>query len=125
MVYNYYFEKLEVWQDARRLVKYIYDLTSTYPETEKYAICSQIQRAIVSVPSNIAEGMSRDSVKEKLRFLEVAYGSLMEVLCQLYLSVDLEYITQDQLETLRPCLNKTANELNALVRSLKKSKEKE
>lgn len=78
MEYKYSFEKLEVWNDARNLVKMIYLQTDNFPEKERFGLSSQMQRAAVSIVSNITEGVSRSSVKEKIRFLELAYGSLME-----------------------------------------------
>ena len=77
--FKYRFEKLDIWKLSRELVVAVYALTRGFPLEEKYALCSQIQRAVISVPSNIAEGMSRNSIKEQLRFIEIAYGSLMEV----------------------------------------------
>ena len=93
MEYKYSFEKLEVWNDARNLVKMIYLHTNNFPERERFGLSSQMQRTVVSIVSNIAEGVSRNSVKEKIRFVELAYGSLMELYCQLYVSVDLDYLT--------------------------------
>ena len=86
MEHKYSFEKLEVWNDARKLVVEIYALTKRMPIDEKFGLCSQIKRASVSVVSNIAEGTSRTSDKEKIQFVEIAYGSLMEVYCQLYIA---------------------------------------
>jgi len=91
MEHKYSFEKLEVWNDARKLVVEIYALTKRIPIDEKFGLCSQIKRA--SVVSNIVEGTSRTSDKEKIRFVEIAYGSLMEVYCQLYIAYDLEYLS--------------------------------
>ena len=68
----YSFEKLKVWQEAKKLVVDVYHLLDSFPRFEKYALCEQIRRAIVSVPSNIAEGQGRDSSKEFIRFLSVA-----------------------------------------------------
>ena len=77
------FERLIVYEKSLQLVKDIYAITKLFPETEKFGLCSQLQRAIISVPSNIAEGVCRMSTKEKTRFIEIAYGSLMEVYCQI------------------------------------------
>lgn len=118
MGYQYNFEKLEVWNDARHFVKAVYNITSHFPDKEKFGLSSQIQRASVSVVSNIAEGVSRNSVKEQIRFVEIAYGSLMEVYCQLYISVDLGYIISELFETIKTEIDKIANKLNALNRSL-------
>jgi len=118
MDYKYGFEKLEVWQDARLFVKEIYIITKLYPNEERFNLCSQIQRASISIVSNIAEGLSRNSDKEKIRFIEIAYGSLMEVYCQLQISADLSYISTEQLDLLRLSIDKIANKLNALNRSI-------
>ena len=118
MSYKYCFEKLDVWQDARLFVKEIYTITKLFPSEERYNLCSQIQRASISIVSNIAEGLSRNSDKEKIRFIEIAYGSLMEVYCQVYISVDLLYITAQQFDELKSSIDKIANKLNALNRSI-------
>jgi four helix bundle protein len=89
MSYTYSFEKLNVWQDARVLVKMIYQAASAFPESERYGLISQMQRASVSIASNIAEGSSRNTVKDKARFYEIAFGSLTELYCQVMLSYDL------------------------------------
>ena len=112
MSYKYSFEKLDVWQDARLFVKEIYTITKLFPSEERYNLCSQIQRASISIVSNIAEGLSRNSDKEKIRFIEIAYGSLMEVYCQVYISVDLLYITAQQFDDLKSSIDKIANKLN-------------
>lgn len=117
MEYKYSFEKLEVWNDARNLVKMIYLHTNNFPERERFGLSSQMQRAVVSIVSNIAEGVSRNSVKEKIRFVELAYGSLMELYCQLYVSVDLDYLTPDTFTLIKAEIDKTANKANALKRS--------
>ena len=121
MEYKYGFERLEVWQDARLFVREIYLTSRSFPQEERYILCSQIQRAAISVVSNIAEGVSRSSEKEKARFLEIAYGSLMEVYCQLYIAYDLSYITKGQLAELKLSVDKISNKLNALIRSIKKN----
>jgi four helix bundle protein len=92
--YMFRFQKLEIYQLSKELVKYIYKLTRNFPNEEKFALTQQINRAVVSVPSNIAEGTSRNSSKEKIYFINIAYGSLMEVVCQMEISLDLGYIKQ-------------------------------
>ncbi|MDD2229247.1 MAG: four helix bundle protein [Candidatus Cloacimonetes bacterium] len=74
-----------MWQNARKLVQKIYCLTKTLPAGERFGLTSQIQRAAVSVSSNIAEGASRKGYKDQAHFYQIAYASLMEVLCQLIL----------------------------------------
>ena len=121
MEYKYSFEKLEVWNDARNLVKMIYLHTNNFPERERFGLSSQMQRAVVSIVSNIAEGVSRNSVKEKIRFVELAYGSLMELYCQLYVSVDLDYLTPNTFTLIKAEIDKIANKANALKRSFIKA----
>ncbi len=103
MDFVYSFEKLDVWQEAHLLVKEIYRVTESFPNSEKYGLSNQIQRAAVSVVSNIAKGVSRFSLKEQLRFIEIAYGSLTEVYCQLMITMDLNYINKEKLELLKNC----------------------
>ncbi len=120
MDYKYSFEKLDVWQDARKFVTEIYKISGTFPSEEKFGLCSQLQRASVSVVSNIAEGVSRQSDKEKIRFIEISYGSLMEVYCQLYISLDLKYLTIDQFETCKMRIDAIVRQLSALIKAYKK-----
>lgn len=94
--YMFAFQKLETYQQSKEFVKEVYSLINTFPDTERFALCNQIRRAAVSIPSNIAEGVSRISDKEKGHFIEISYGSLMEVLCQMEISADLGYIKADQ-----------------------------
>ena len=117
MAKQYGFEKLEVYQDARIYVRQVYLLTATFSEKEKYGLCSQLQRAAVSIVSNIVEGTSRASNKEKERFIEIAYGSLLETFCQFQIAVDLDYIQQPQLDELQIQIDKIANKLSALKHS--------
>ena len=117
MAKKYGFEKLEVYQDARIYVRQVYLLTSTFSEKEKYGLCSQLQLAAVSIVSNIVEGTSRASNKEKERFIEIAYGSLLETFCQFQIAVDLGYIKQSQLDELQMQIDKIANKLSALKHS--------
>lgn len=119
------FEKLEVWKEARIYVSSIYNLTKKYPKEEKLGLCSQMQRAVVSVSSNIAEGVSRSSAKEQIRFVEISYGSLMEVYSQLCLSEDLGYISSEEFDVLRPTINKIAIQLSGLRNSALKRIESE
>lgn len=111
---QYSFEKLKVWQEAKKLVVDVYHLLDSFPKFEKYALCDQIRRAIVSVPSNIAEGSGRRSLKEQIHFLEIAYGSLMETYNQLLIAIDLNYITEESVEAIKPSIDAVAKMINAL-----------
>jgi four helix bundle protein len=108
---------LEAWQQAFTLVKTIYVATSKFPKDELYGLTSQMRRAAVSIPSNIAEGAARESTAEFLRFLYIARGSLAELETQLLISRDLGYI--DDLEQLLSDLERASGLLNGLIRSLK------
>lgn len=98
----YAFENLDAWKESRKLVVAVYQLLDKFPNFEKYALCDQIRRSIVSVPSNLAEGSGRVSPKEQLHFYEISYGSLMESYNQLILAADLKYISNDELEGIFP-----------------------
>jgi four helix bundle protein len=94
--FDFSYRKLNVYQLSKQLVKDIYRIVGSFPKTENFALVDQMRRAAVSVPSNIAEGTSKVSPKEQFHFLEIAYGSLMEIMCQLEISFDLGYINQSQ-----------------------------
>ena len=117
----YAFENLNAWKESRKLVVAVYQLLDQFPKFEKYALCDQIRRAVVSVPSNIAEGSGRTSLKEQLHFYEISYGSLMESYNQLILAADLHYIEEKSLDDLRPQIDIVARMLNGLRASLIKT----
>lgn len=114
------FETLNAYKYARALVKNVYILIRKLPREEQYALGDQLRRAVVSVPSNIAEGMSRLSLKEQYHYVEISYGSLMEVLCQLTLANDLEYITEEELLHERQHIEDVAKLLSGLRSSIDK-----
>lgn len=118
MNYNYSFEKLEVWKDSRQYVKHIYELTNKFPKSETYGIASQVQRAAVSIVSNIAEGVSRRSFKEQIRFIEIAYASSIETYCQLIISYDLGFTDINEFDSLKNEIQKITNKLSALRRTI-------
>ena len=111
---EYSYQTLNVYKDAKALVVDVYKLLKQYPAEERYALCDQIRQAAISITSNIAEGMSRYSDKEKVHFLEIAYASMMEVESQLDISVDLEYITKEQFATIAGSINSVGKQLSAL-----------
>ena len=114
---TYSFEKLNVWQEAKKLVVDVYNLLDAFPKFEKYALCDQIRRAVVSVPSNIAEGSGRKSLKEQIHFLEISYGSLMETYNQLLIAIDLTYISEESVENIKPRIDSVAKMINGLSNS--------
>ena len=116
-MHTYSFEKLEVWQLSRVLVKNIYSLTANFPVEERYGLISQLRRASVSISSNLAEGSTRDTNRDKAHFTKMAFGSLMELLNQLIVSTDLEFLSNEKLSTIRPKIEEIGNKLNALRNS--------
>ncbi|RAK70221.1 four helix bundle protein [Hymenobacter edaphi] len=92
------YKDLTVWQQGRKLVQYVYLMTKTFPAEERYDLVSQMRRAAVSIPSNIAEGCGRQHPKDTIQFLIIARGSLYELETQIYLCFDLSYITEADLE---------------------------
>ena len=114
MEFTYHFERLDAWQESRKVVVAVYKLLKKFPTEERYALCDQMRRAVISVPSNIAEGIGRMAVKETVHFLEIAYGSLMEVYCQLQVAVDLGYITEEDFTQVKPLIFTTSKLLSGL-----------
>ena len=115
------FEGLEVYQAARNLVKEVYLLQSKFPKTEIFALGDQVRRSASSVTSNIAEGSGRSSNKEKVHFFEIVYGSLMEAFCQLQIAQDLGYITEADIDSIRPLFISVAKMLSGLNGYFKKT----
>lgn len=110
----YSFEKLEVWQKGRLLVKVIYQTSKKFPAEEKFGMTQQIRRACISVTCNLAEGSARITGREQARFSEIAFGSLLEVLNLLIAAVDLDYLLEEDLNQQRPMIEEIGNKINAL-----------
>lgn len=106
----YYFEKLEVWQNAKNLSVLLYRTTALFPQDEKFGITNQIRRASTGIAANIAEGTGRISGKDQRRFLTTAYSSALEVLNFLLISKELEYISEIELQELREHIEKITNQ---------------
>lgn len=90
------FKNLIVYQKSKELVKQVYALLKQFPDDERFALCGQMRRAAISVPSNIVEGMARLSTKDQSHFLNIAYGSLMELYAQLDIAHDLGYLSEKE-----------------------------
>jgi four helix bundle protein len=108
------FFDLRVYQEAKLLVREVYTLLDKFPKYETYALSDQLRRAVTSVPSNIAEGSGRLSPKEKVRFIEIAYGSLTETLCQLDIAHDLGYISDEEFSNEKERINVIGKQLSGL-----------
>ena len=113
-MYTFYFEKLEVWKDSKELVKDIYKITKDFPGHEVFGLTGQLRRAVISIPTNLAEGTSRSTKRDQANFTSIAYSSLMEALNLMIMSLELDYLNKNDYERLRNQVEKIANKLIAL-----------
>ena len=113
------YRKLIAYQKAKEVVKKTYKLLKKFPPEERYAMCDQLRRASISVTSNIAEGVNRFSVKDKAHFIEIAYGSLMEVSSQFEVAEELGYITTPDRQNMDELIEEDARLLSGLLNSYK------
>ena len=111
---EYSFEKLNIWNDVRELIKDMYQITSKYPDTEKFGLVNQMRRAMISVSSNIAEGSSRTGKKDQAHFYQMAFSSLIEVLSQLIVSKDLSIIDEEEYIVIRSKIENLAPRIGSL-----------
>ena len=118
-MHNY--KELNVWKRSIKLCATIYKLTSNFPNEERFGLISQMRRASVSVPSNIAEGFGRGSRNEFVNFLSITNGSLNEVKSQLYRALDKEYINQDEFDRLYEIADHASNKTGSLIGYLNSS----
>lgn len=115
------YRKLIAYQKAKDVVKRTYKLLKQFPAEERYAMCDQLRRASVSVTSNIAEGVNRYSVKDKSHFIEMAYGSLMEVSSQFEIAEELGFISCDDRLSMDQLIEEVARLLSGLQKTYKPS----
>ncbi len=114
-----HFTQLYAWQEAHKLVLFIYKITKKFPSEEKFSLTDQIRRAAVSVSSNIAEGFSRQGDKEKIQFYFTSKGSLTEVENQLILSRDVGYINKDEFESILQQIVISGKLITGIIRSVR------
>jgi len=115
------FEKLEVWQEAIDFADTVYTLTRTFPETERFGLTNQMRRAAVSISSNLAEGTSRSSRPDFARFVEIATGSLFEVVSQSTISRRQNFLSETDFKRLYSACEKQSKMLSGLRKSLLES----
>lgn len=115
------YRKLIAYQKAKEVVKHTYMLLKKFPAEERYAMSDQLRRASVSITSNIAEGINRYSVKDKSHFIEMSYGSLMEVSSQFEIAEDLGYITAEERLSMDQLIEEVARLLSGLQKTFKPS----
>lgn len=118
-MYTFSFEKLKVWQQAKQFALNVYSETKDFPPEEKFGLVSQLRRAAISIASNIAEGTARQSKKDQAHYSQIAYGSLMEVVCQLDLAKNIDYLSDESFQGLRHKASDLAYMINALYKSQK------
>ena len=115
------YRKLIAYEKAKEIVKHTYKLLKKFPTEERYAMCDQLRRASISITSNIAEGINRFSVKDKSHFIEMAFGSLMEVSSQFEIAEELGFITAEDKLSMDKLVDEEARLLSGLLNSYKPS----
>lgn len=113
------YKELIVWQKSYKLSLLVYELTKSFPKEELYAIVSQIRRAVISIPSNIAEGYCRQSKKEYVQFLQIAFASGAELETQLLIARDLSYISTKRFDEVNSLLEEVMKMLNSLISKIR------
>ena len=119
IAFDFSYRKLNVYQLSKSLVTDVYKIVETFPKAETYALCDKMRRAVISIPSNIAEGTSKASPKEQYHFIEIAYGSLMEIMCQTEIAFDQHYVTQDDLSLIEEKVVSIYKMLSSMQSTLK------
>lgn len=118
------YRELIVWQKSMRLVSAIYKITKNFPKNEEFSLSSQLRRAVISMPSNIAEGFGRKTPKEFSRFLYIAIGSLFEVQTQIDISLDQEYIINDTHKDIFDKSREIERMICSLIKKIKNNEKK-
>lgn len=113
---KYSYKNLDVYKESKTLVKMVYSYLRKFPKEEQYALCDQLRRAVISVPSNLAEGSGRVSARDQAHFLEMAFASLQEVECQMDIAHDLEYITKEEFDAINTQISRVAAMISGLRR---------
>jgi len=113
------FMDLDAWKEGHKLVLMIYEITRSFPKEEIFGIISQMRRCVVSITSNIAEGFSRQSFREKLQFYSMAQGSVTELQNQVIISKDIKYISEEQFQGIINQLIKVHKIINGLIKKSK------
>ncbi|MCL5439103.1 MAG: four helix bundle protein [Patescibacteria group bacterium] len=119
MTYIKSYKDLIVWQKSMQLVKEVFILTSKFPKSETYGLTSQMRRAAVSIPSNIAEGYGRKSPKEYSQFYSIAYGSALELETQVIIAKELEFLKSEFFTKIDQLLQEVSKMLNVMTRTMK------
>ncbi len=119
------FQDIKAWQCSHQFVLAVYKMTKKFPKSETFGLCSQFQRAAISIPANIAEGYKRMSKKDKLHFFNISQGSLEECRYYIILSHDLEYISEEETKWLNNLINQASFLLNGYCKAIAENITKE
>ena len=114
------FKELKVWQKSYKLCLKVYKITKKFPKTEVYSFTSQMRRAALSIPCNIAEGYGRKTTPDYLRFLYMSYGSICELETQILLAGDLGYLEKENFSVLHSAIGEVERMLKALIKSIER-----
>jgi four helix bundle protein len=114
---DFYYRKLDSYNLAKQLVKTVYMLLTKFPDFEKHALCDQMRRAAISIPSNIAEGTGRFSLKDRIRFLDISYGSLCETMCQMEIAYEQNYIADEEFASFELLASRTSMTITGLKKN--------
>ena len=113
------YTELEVWKESRGLVSDIYSISQSFPQQELYGLTNQIRRCAVSIPSNIAEGCGRRTASDTIQFLHISRGSLYELETQLYIALDLKYISSEDFERINNRIISCKKLINGFIKYYK------
>ena len=122
---DFYYRKVDAYKLAKELTRYIYGLLVKFPQEERFALSDQVRRAAISVPANIAEGLGRFSLKERIHFLDISYGSLSEVLCEMEIAHDNRYITDNEFSHIEELASRISMTIYGLKKSLENKENKD
>lgn len=117
-MFSFNFEKLDVWQEAIQFADAVYQISKKFPESERFGLTNQMRRAAVSISSNVAEGSSRASGSDFGRFVEIATGSLFEVVSQMKIALNQQFLSLSDYEKLMSSAQKQCRMLSGLRKSL-------
>lgn len=117
------FTDLKAWQEGHELTIWVYKITKKFPKEEMFGLTSQMKRCVVSITSNIAEGFSRRTKKEKIQFYFIALGSVTELQNQLLVAKDIQYISREKFDQIAPKTVKIHKMINGLIKNNKNSKD--
>jgi four helix bundle protein len=122
---DFYYRNVDAYKLAKEFANNIYRLLQKFPPEERFALVDQMRRSAISVPANIAEGLGRFSIKERIHFLDIAYGSLTEALCETEIAHDNQYITSEELANIDNLATRVSMTIYGLKKSLEIKKQKQ